>query len=125
MNNPLDRPFLDLPLHFDGRGRTATTNADDHVRDLIFSVLFTDPGERVNRPDFGCGIRSLLFMPASDTLAAATQVLVKGSLQKWLENEIQVERVEVKAEDSKLLVTVAYVHRASGEGRVEVFSASL
>lgn len=125
MTDPLDRPFLDLPVSFDGRGRTATTDADDHVRDLIFSVLFTNPGERVNRPDFGCGIRSLLFMPAADTLAAATQVLVKGSLQKWLENEIQVERVEVKVEDSKLLVTVAYVHRASGQGRVEVFSASL
>ena len=124
MNDPLDRPFLDLPLHFDGRGRTATTGVDDHVRDLIFSVLFTDPGERVNRPDFGCGIRSLLFMPASDSLAAATQVLVKGSLQKWLEREIQVERVEVGVEDSKLLVTVAYVHRASGENRVEVFSAA-
>lgn len=125
MDDPIDRPFLDLPLHFDGRGRTATTGTDDHVRDLVFSVLFTDPGERVNRPDFGCGIRSLLFMPASDALAAATQVLVKGSLQKWLENEIQIENVKVEVEDSKLLVTVVYVLRSSGEARSEVFSASL
>ncbi len=125
MNGNVDRLFLDVPFHFDGRGRTATTHRDDHIRDMIFSVLFTDPGERLNRPDFGCGLRSLLFMPAADTLAAATQVLVKGSLQKWLENEIQVERVEVRVLDSQLVVTVAYVPRSGGALRVEQFTSSL
>jgi Bacteriophage baseplate protein W len=106
---------LDFPFHLDGRGRTAQTGGDDHVRDLIYQVLFTDPGERVNRPDFGCGIRSLLFLPNSDALAAATQTLVKGALQKWLQQEIQVETVAVEAVDSQLRVEVVYVRRSDGQ----------
>lgn len=119
----MDRSFFDFPFHLDGRNRSAVTGEDDHIRDMIYQVLFTDPGERVNRPDFGCGLKTLLFMPNSDALAAATQVLVKGSLQRWLENEIQVERVEVRADDSKLEVTVAYVKRATGERRVDQFTS--
>jgi len=114
--------YLDYPLHLDGRGRTATTDEDEHIRDMIMQVLFTDPGERVNRPDFGCGLKQLVFRPNSDVLAAATQTLVKGSLQRWLQNEIQVEAVEVRAEDARLEVTVAYSVRVSGERRVDVFS---
>ncbi len=115
--------YLDFPLHFDARNRTATTDVDDHVRDMIYQVLFTDPGERVNRPDFGCGLRSLVFMPNSDALAAATQTLVQGALQRWLENEIQVEKVEVEAHDAELRVTVAYIRRATGERVEEQFAA--
>lgn len=114
---------LDFPFHLDGRGRVATTEDDDHVRDMIHLVLFTSPGERVNRPDFGCGLKTLVFMPNSDVLAAATQTLVKGALQKWLEREIQVEQVEVRAEDAKLTVTAVYVRRATGERRADVFTA--
>src|SRR5574337_527162 len=102
------KPFLDFPFRIDGSGRAGTTDEDDHIRDMIYQVLFTSPGERVNRPDFGCGLKNLLFMPNSDALATATQVLVKGSLQKWLENEIQVEKVEARAEEERLSVTVVY-----------------
>jgi phage baseplate assembly protein W len=116
-------PFLDFPLRIDGRGRVANTEADDHIRDMIFQVLFTSPGERVNRPDFGCGIRAMVFLPNSDVLAAATQALVKSSLQKWLEREIQVEQVEVRAIDSQLVVKVVYRNRADGEQRVDTFQA--
>jgi phage baseplate assembly protein W len=116
-----NRTSLDYPLHLDGRNRTATTDEDDHLRDMIYQVLFTNPGERVNRPDFGCGLKALVFMPNSDALASATQVLVKAALQKWLEQEITVERVEVEAQDSTLYVTIAYRKRADGERRVEQF----
>lgn len=114
---------LDYPLHLDGRGRVATTSEDDHIRDLIEQVLFTNPGERVNRPDFGCGIKTLLFMPNSDAIAAATQALVKGALQKWLELEILVEQVEVTAVAEKLTVKVVYRQRATGARRAETFTA--
>jgi phage baseplate assembly protein W len=117
----MEQTYLDYPFHLDGRGRTATTKEEDHVRDMIYQVLFTSPGERVNRPDFGCGLKALLFMPNSDVLAAATQALVKGSLQKWLEREIQVEQVKVEAEESTLAVTVTYVLRSDGSRRTETF----
>ncbi len=115
-------PFLDVPFHVDGRGRTAVTTEDDHIRDLIFQVLFTSPGERVNRPDFGCGLKTLLFRPNSDALATATKVLVQTALQKWLEQEIAVEAVEVEDAEEQLIVTVAYSRRDTGERRVEWFA---
>ncbi|HEY5912270.1 MAG TPA: GPW/gp25 family protein [Verrucomicrobiae bacterium] len=114
--------FLDFPFHIDGRGRSAETDEDDHIRDMIFQVLFTNPGERVNRPGFGCGIKQLIFAPNSDALATATQFLIQGSLQRWLDAVIQVEGVEVEAVESELRVTVIYRKR-SGEGtRRDVFT---
>ena len=69
----MDEPYLDFPFRIDKRGRTTVTGENDHIRDMIEQVLFTNPGERVNRPDFGCGLKRLLFMPNSQPLAAATQ----------------------------------------------------
>jgi phage baseplate assembly protein W len=109
---------LDVPFAIGANGRTATTGDDDHVRDLIFEVLFTSPGERVNRPDFGCGLKTLVFAPASDAVAAATKVLVKGSLQKWLEAEIEVEDVEVATVESEIRVSVVYRRRVDGRRRI-------
>jgi phage baseplate assembly protein W len=107
--------YFDYPFHLDGRGRSAATDIDDHVRDLIRQVLFTNPGERVNRPDFGCGLKRLLFMPNSDALAAATQATVQAALQRWLERVIQVESVEVEAVEARLTVTVVYRRLDTGE----------
>lgn len=113
---------LDFPFHFDPRGRTGEAEADDHVRDMIELVLFTSPGERVNRPDFGCGLKQLVFAPASGALAAATQQLVHGALLQWLGNVILVERVEVDIVDATLAVTVVYSRRDTGERREDLFS---
>lgn len=110
--------YFDFPYHVDGNHRTAETDEDDHIRDLIHQVLFTSPGERVNRPDFGCGVAQLVFMPASDVLAATTQFLVQGALTRWLDDLIAVERVEVVPLDSTLTVTVVFTKRTTGEGRV-------
>src|SRR6266852_4362067 len=93
--------YMDFPFHVDQRGRSATTDADDHVRDLIEQVLFTTPGERVNRPDFGCGLLQLVFMPNSDVLSAATQFLVQGALQRWLSDVIQVEQGRIDNVDER------------------------
>src|SRR5262250_2745317 len=97
---------IDFPFHFEGRGRTATTGDDDHIRDMIEQLLFTAPGERVNRPDFGSGLLQLVFAPNSNELAAATQFLVQGSLQQWLGELIQVDAVQVESNDSTIRVVV-------------------
>jgi hypothetical protein len=99
---------VDYPFHVDGRGRTAQTGADDHVRDLIEQVLFTAPGERVNQPAFGSGAMQLVFAPNSPELAAATQFLIQGSLQQWLGDIIQVDAVDVDSVDVALGITVRY-----------------
>ena len=113
---------VDFPFAIDRRGRTAGTSEDDHVRDLVEQVLFTAPGERVNRPDFGSGLLQLVFAPASDELASATQFLVKGALQQWLGDVIQVDDVDVESVDSALRVTVDYTVRRTQERRTAELS---
>jgi phage baseplate assembly protein W len=109
---------LDFPFHVDNRGRSATTDEEGHIRDLIEQVLFTAPGERVNRPTFGSGLLQLVFAPNNDELAAATQFLVQGALQQWLGDLIQVETVQVTSEEATLQVTVQYVHRRTQQRQV-------
>lgn len=113
--------FFDYPFSIDGRGRVRTTDEDDHIRDMIHQVLFTNPGERVNRPDFGCGLLQLLFLPNSDVLATATQFTVQGALQRWLGDLIQVEQVNVENIEEQLIVTIVYVKRSTGERKQERF----
>jgi len=115
--------FFDYSYRIDGRGRTAETDEDDHIRDLIHQVLFTAPGERVNRPDFGCGLKQLVFMPNSDALATATEFLVRGSLQRWLDTVIEVGSVTVEAIDERLVVTIAYTKRGDTQARQDSFTA--
>jgi uncharacterized protein len=117
----MDTSYLDHPLRMDGRGRVATMQADDHVRDMIYQVLFTSPGERVNRPDFGCGLLQLVFEPNSEVLATATQFFVQGSLQRWLADVVQVEQVEVTNEDGKLIVVVDYTRLDTGQRQQDLF----
>jgi phage baseplate assembly protein W len=100
---------LDFPYHFSGLGRTATTGRDDHIRDLIEQVLFTSPGERVMRPDFGVGLLDLIFEPNSASLAATTQMLVHSALQLNLSHLIAVQGVDVENDDAALRIVVRYV----------------
>jgi phage baseplate assembly protein W len=112
---------VDFPLRFDARGRTAATTEEDHVRDLVEQVLFTAPGERVNRPTFGSGLLRLVFEPAGEEMATATQYLVQGALQQWLGDRVQVETVQVTPGDGSLEVAVQYFVRATGERKVSRF----
>ena len=116
---------VDYPFRFDGRGVTATTDDDDHVRDLIEQVLFTAPGERLNRPSFGSGLLQLAFAPNSTELAAAARFLVQGALQQWLGELIQVESVDVSPEDSRLTVTVNYTSRHDQRQQQAQFTRSI
>jgi phage baseplate assembly protein W len=109
---------VDFPLAFDGRGRTAETDRDAHIRDMIEQLLFTSPGERVNRPTFGSGVLQLVFAPNSDALAAATQLSVQAALQEWLGDLIEVSDVQVEASDATLRLDIRYVVRRTGEERV-------
>lgn len=116
---------IDYPYHFDQRKRTALTSEDDHVRDLIEQVLFTSPGERVNRPTFGTGLLQLVFEPNSDLLATATQAVVQGALQQWLADRILVEAVQVTNDDSTLTVVVQYIVRRTQQRQMAQFTRTV
>ncbi len=113
------RSDIAFPYEVDADGRSGTALYGEHVRELIEQVLFTSPGERINRPDFGAGLLDLVFANASDEMLAATRFLVHSSLQRWLGQLISVDATDVAAEDSAVLVTVRYTILAAKEQRVD------
>jgi len=116
---------IDFPFHYDSLGRTATTGDDDHIRDMIEQFLFTNPGERVNRPDFGSGLLQLVFAPNSPELAATVQFTVQAGLQNWLGDLIEIQRLEVTSSDATLSIDLQYLVRRTQETRVENFQRSI
>jgi phage baseplate assembly protein W len=111
---------IDYPYRFDHRGRTADTIDDEHIRDMIEQLLFTNPGERVNRPEFGSGLLQMIFKPASPEVAAAVQFTMQASLQQWLGDLIEVQSLEVTSVDSSFRVALSYIVRRTGEARTEI-----
>jgi phage baseplate assembly protein W len=99
---------IDFPYHFDGRKRSAAIDESGHIRDLIEQILFTNPGERVNRPEFGAGVAQLVFGPASPEAAATAGFMIRGALQQYLGQRILVEDVEARAIDAGLSITIVY-----------------
>jgi phage baseplate assembly protein W len=113
---------IDFPFHVDVAGRTALAASDKHIRDMIEELLFTAPGERVNRPAFGSGLMQMLFEPAHPELSAATQMLVQGMLQQWLGDLVDVQDVDVEVDESLIRVTVRYVVKPTQAAEVAVFT---
>jgi phage baseplate assembly protein W len=92
---------------------------------MVEQLLFTHPGERPNRPEFGGGLLHLVFAPNGDHLAAALQMSLQAALQRWLGDAIDVQQLDVSSEESQLRVTLSYVLLATGQARQEVFERSV
>jgi uncharacterized protein len=116
---------IDFPFHFDSRGRTAAVKDDDHIREMIEQLLFTNPGERVNRPDFGSGLQRLVFGPNSPELAAALKFTLQATLQRWLGDLIELQTLEVTSEDSTLSILIQYVVRRNNQQQVVQFTRTV
>lgn len=116
---------IDFPYHVNRQGRTAETDRNRHIRGMIELVLFTSPGERVNRPDFGSGILQLVFAPNSSELASAAEFMIQGNLQQWLGDLIQVEAVHVHSEDSTIEIVVEYILRETRQRETAVFARQI
>lgn len=102
------------------RGLGALSDEQDfaaHVEQLMKQVLLTSPGERINRPDFGCGLRRLVFAPNNPTAASLLKVSVRHSLETWLADVISVEDVVTESSDATLSVKIRYVLKARQERR--------
>jgi phage baseplate assembly protein W len=113
---------VDHPFSIDQRGRTATTNRADHIRDLIEQVLFTAQGERVNRPGFGAGVERLVFAPNGEELAASVKAVVQGAVQQWLADVIVVDGVSVAHDENRIEITVVYTDAETGDRRAATFA---
>jgi phage baseplate assembly protein W len=116
---------IDFPFHFDSRGRTAATDEANHIRDMIEQLIFTNPGERVNRPDFGSGLLQLIFAPNSPELAATVQFTVQAALQRWLGDVIELRNIEASAVDSSLSLEISYAIRRTSEEQTATFTRTV
>ncbi|CAN5744136.1 GPW/gp25 family protein [soil metagenome] len=107
------------PLAIDGGAGTVAIerNYPAYVDQLVKQVLLTAPGERVNLPDFGCGLRRMIFAPASVATSQLLQVMIFESLTKWLGDILRVDSIEVKTVDSTLVVDLVYMIFVRGERR--------
>jgi len=114
-------PFTSLyhPFSIDtAEGRVAQERLyEAHVEQLIRQVLLTTPGERINRPDFGCGVRRLVFAPGGEVAASLAQTVIFQALTKWLDRVISVHEVTVRAVDARLDIRIGYAIRARGVRR--------
>ena len=114
---------IDYPFHFRD-GRTATTDYADHIRDMIEQLLFTNPGERVNRPTFGSGLLGMVFEPNSPEQAAMLQATMQAAVLQELDDLIELQTLEVTSEEATLRVVVNYVIRETGESRTDSIERS-
>lgn len=115
------RTDVAFPFQPDRHGRSAAAGYDDHVRQMIELLLFTSPGERVMRPDFGCGLLDLVFEPNSPELTSTLQLSVQGALQRWLGDVIRVEDLEIDSEEGVVRVQLQYLVLATGAQATDVF----
>jgi phage baseplate assembly protein W len=112
---------IGVPFHVDGRGRTALTGDLRHLLEMLELLLFTSPGERVNRPDFGGGVRGLVFGANSPEVAAALRFGLQASLQRWLGDLLEVVELLTEAEDSVLTVNLRYRVRGNPQEQTAQF----
>ncbi|MGH1403992.1 MAG: GPW/gp25 family protein [Alphaproteobacteria bacterium] len=113
------------PYSFGINGQTAEATNDEYIRALMEQILFTNPGERVNRPDFGSGLMQLVFAPNSEALVSTIQMTVQAALQKWMGALIVVHGVQVEHQNAMLHVTVKYMPSLQKEMRVAKFERSV
>src|SRR3954466_6292826 len=111
-----------FPFRLDSRGHTEVTDDERHVNGMLEMLLLTTAGERVNRPDFGGGLRQLLFGPASPELAATVQHTLRAEILQWLDDVIDLRELDVWAEEGRMVLNLSYVLRHDGTQRTAEFA---
>jgi uncharacterized protein len=106
-----DTVALGFPFAVDSTGLVHASTGDDAIRARIIQVLFTAPGERVNLPEFGCGLFNLVFEPNSELLAATMEFTVRQALDRWLASDLRVDGVAITSAEEQITVEIAYTLR--------------
>ena len=110
-----------FPYSIDIAGRSSEASQSEHLRQLIEQILFTSPGERVNRPNFGCELRRIVFTPERAELTAAIEAMVQGAITQWAGHLIQLLTVDIRLDGDTAIVTIRYVENLTRETRVATF----
>jgi len=100
-----------FPFSINQNGTVSASGGDEAIRGKIIQVLFTTPGERVNMPEFGCGLFNLVFEGNNTVLAAAMEFTIGQALARWLDKEIMVEGIEVQSQEEIVIVEIVYTKK--------------
>lgn len=122
MENVIGRRIA-FPIHLSDRNRIALVDGDAAIKQSIFLIIYTIPGERVMRPDFGCEIHSLMFAPANDETAAAAERYVREAIERW-EPRIILKEVSVEpgaTEYGELFIRIVYQLKGKHDVRSLVY----
>lgn len=106
---------LDFPFGIGEDRRIRTTDTYDHIKDEIITVLLTSPGERVNQPEFGCGLKDRIFSPNDEILSTMIHFKITEALDRWLGDKIVADEVNVQSIDESLLIEIGYTVIESAE----------
>ena len=107
----MDKTSFGFPFEIGGRGEISSKTGDENIKAKIKQILFTSPGERVNLPEFGCGLMNLVFDPNNPILATTTEFNIRKSLERWMGDEILVESVDVTSQEEALLIEIIYIRK--------------
>lgn len=113
MSQPLDQLHLAFPFAI-ANGLPRTVNLTGYIPQLIEQILFTAPGERVNRPNFGCGISQLVFQPLEEDAAVSLQQMLQAQLQQYITDYAEIVSLSVSSQSTEMLVTVTFRDRTDG-----------
>ena len=114
--------FKSFPFKYNNYGQIQESDKDHHIREMMEQILFTIPGERVNRPDFGCGIQTMVFGTTLPEVMAVKQSGIQGQLQKYLGHLIKLQEVKITTDESRVDILIRYVIFANQKEYTEVFS---
>jgi hypothetical protein len=116
---------LFVPFQIGELGAPRAAGRVTAVRQMIEQLLFTLPGERVNRQDFGCGVQRLVFTGASEETAVATEYVIRVGLSRFLADVLTVDAVRVTVQDVTLVIDILYTLVETGEELAETFRRPL
>jgi len=111
-----------FPFQINHYGHISEADADKHLRDMMEQILFTIQGERVNRPEFGCGVQMLVFGSIQPEMLTVKQSLIQMELQKYLGHLMQLREVKISTEESKLTILIRYTSFADNQLYEAVFT---
>lgn len=114
-----------FPYLFENNRPAGSVEDAAHVRQMLELLLFTMPGERVNRPDYGCGIQRMVFAPQNTEVVATLRTLIEAEIQRWLGDVLSLRNLQVTGEDATLQVVLTYQLASDGSVRQERFKRSV
>lgn len=116
---PNNGQHLAFPFHVGADGRAVqVTSLENHVRDELMQLILTNPVERLFLPEFGGGVRRLVFENIDEATGAMVKATLTRAISRWLSNRITLEELKVDIESEKIEVDLKY--RIAGTQDVRV-----